>query len=62
MTSFWNKVIFSPPFILDWESQFTPKEPTPLQDISVENSSYDLQMVRLMGDDSSFPFIGEGEE
>ncbi|KAB0366861.1 hypothetical protein FD754_011017 [Muntiacus muntjak] len=28
----------------DWESQFTPKEPTPLQDISEENSSYDLQM------------------
>ncbi|XP_055284740.1 zinc finger protein 333 isoform X1 [Moschus berezovskii] len=29
---------------VDWESQFTPKEPTPLQDISEENSSYDLQM------------------
>ncbi|XP_055398748.1 zinc finger protein 333 isoform X3 [Bubalus kerabau] len=29
---------------VDWESQFTPKEPTTLQDISEENSSYDLQM------------------
>ena len=63
MTSFWNKIVFFfSPFILDWESQFTPKEPTPLQDISEENSSYDFQMVRFLGDDSSFPVIGEGEE
>uniref|UniRef100_A0A452EMI9 Zinc finger protein 333 n=1 Tax=Capra hircus TaxID=9925 RepID=A0A452EMI9_CAPHI len=57
--SFCSFFFFSP-FILDWESQFTPKEPTPLQDISEENSSYDFQMVRFMGDDSSFPVIGEG--
>ncbi|XP_040096864.1 zinc finger protein 333 isoform X2 [Oryx dammah] len=32
------------PAARDWESQFTPKEPNPLQDISEENSSYDFQM------------------